>query len=118
MNAAMPPVFCAFAMIVRASVVFPEDSGPYISTTLPRGTPPIPSAMSSDIAPVEIDGMSSETSSPRRMMAPSPKLSLMSATVASRGVSASAKLTLAFFLCVERQRLCGASRARGVSHLS
>ena len=35
-------------------VVFPEDSGPKISTIRPRGIPPMPSARSSDSAPVEI----------------------------------------------------------------
>ena len=35
----------------------PEDSGPKISTTRPRGRPPMPSATSSESAPVEMDGM-------------------------------------------------------------
>ena len=35
-------------------VVLPEDSGPKISTTRPRGKPPTPSAASNEIAPVEI----------------------------------------------------------------
>jgi len=42
------------ATIWSANVVFPEDSGPYISMILPRGTPPMPSAMSSEGAPVGI----------------------------------------------------------------
>ena len=36
------------------SVVLPEDSGPKTSTIRPRGTPPIPSARSSESAPVGI----------------------------------------------------------------
>ena len=35
-------------------VVLPEDSGPYISTILPRGIPPSPSAISRLKAPVGI----------------------------------------------------------------
>ena len=57
MNAAMPPVFCACAITCSASVVLPDDSGPKISTTRPRGTPPIPSAKSRLIDPVEMAGM-------------------------------------------------------------
>ena len=38
------------------SVVLPELSGPYISTTLPLGIPPIPKAKSIDKAPVDIAG--------------------------------------------------------------
>ena len=38
-------------------VVLPEDSGPKISTTRPRGKPPTPSAASKEIAPVGITAM-------------------------------------------------------------
>ena len=41
-------------MTCRAMVVLPEDSGPKISTTRPRGKPPTPSAASNEIEPVEI----------------------------------------------------------------
>src|SRR5512142_3073522 len=54
-------------------VVLPEDSGPKISTTLPRGKPPTPSAASNDSAPVgmtEIGTMASLL--PRRIMEPLP----------------------------------------------
>ena len=37
MNAAAPPAFCACAMTCKAMVVLPEDSGPKISITRPRG---------------------------------------------------------------------------------
>jgi hypothetical protein len=54
MNAAMPPFFCASAITCSAMVVLPDDSGPKISQTRPRGNPPTPSAASSEIEPVEI----------------------------------------------------------------
>jgi len=41
-------------MTWSASVVFPEDSGPKISVTRPRGIPPTPSAWSSSSDPVGI----------------------------------------------------------------
>ena len=65
--------FWALAMICNARVVFPEASGPKISVTLPRGSPPIPSAMSRENEPVEIHGtFLGSSESPSRMMAPSP----------------------------------------------
>ena len=51
MNAHTPPSFWASAMMWYISVVLPEDSGPKTSTMRPRGTPPIPSARSSDERP-------------------------------------------------------------------
>ena len=42
----MPPRFCTSATICRATVVLPEDSGPYTSMILPLGTPPTPRAIS------------------------------------------------------------------------
>src|SRR5213079_2470986 len=54
MKAQMPPFFCASATVWSASVVLPEDSGPKISTTRPRGKPPTPSAMSSPSEPEEM----------------------------------------------------------------
>ncbi len=50
----MPPLFCALAIACRVSVVLPDDSGPKISTTRPRGMPPIPKAISRAIDPVGI----------------------------------------------------------------
>ena len=52
MNAATPPAFWASAATCKESVVLPDASGPYISITLPFGTPPIPNARSIDNAPV------------------------------------------------------------------
>ena len=54
MNAQTPPSFWASARMWYISVVLPEDSGPKTSTMRPRGTPPMPSARSSDSAPVGI----------------------------------------------------------------
>ena len=46
MNAATPPAFCASATTCKATVVLPEDSGPYTSIILPLGSPPTPRAAS------------------------------------------------------------------------
>src|ERR1700722_2907092 len=55
------------------SVVLPEDSGPNTSTMRPFGTPPIPSARSSDSAPVGIASTRTcAPSSPMRMTEPLP----------------------------------------------
>src|SRR3954470_12901497 len=62
MNAARPPDFCALAITWSMSVVLPEDSGPYISTTRPRGRPPTPSAISRPSEPEEMVSMSIERS--------------------------------------------------------
>ena len=48
-NAAIPPCFWTSAIACIVNVVFPEDSGPYISITLPLGYPPTPSAKSRPI---------------------------------------------------------------------
>src|SRR5689334_664987 len=69
----MPPLFCASAMTCRAMVVLPEDSGPKISTTRPRGKPPTPRAASKEMAPVEITEIGTIASLlPRRMIDPLP----------------------------------------------
>src|ERR1035437_10267447 len=49
MNAARPPAFWALAITCSINVVLPEDSGPKISMTRPRGMPPTPSARSTDL---------------------------------------------------------------------
>ena len=55
------------------SVVLPEDSGPNTSTMRPRGTPPMPSARSSESAPVGIAATRTwAPSSPMRMTVPLP----------------------------------------------
>ena len=74
MNAAVPPALCAFAIMCSTSVVLPDDSGPKTSTIRPRGTPPIPSARSSESEPVANDPRPScmGCGSPSRMMEPLP----------------------------------------------
>src|SRR4051795_6278460 len=62
MKAQIPPFFWPSATVCSASVVLPEDSGPYISTTRPRGRPPTPSAMSSPSEPDEMVSTSMERS--------------------------------------------------------
>src|SRR5712691_7347899 len=85
MKAQMPPFFCASATQWSASVVLPDDSGPKISTTRPRGSPPMPSAMS---RPSEPDGMVATSINllflPSRMIEPLPKLRSIWASAASR----------------------------------
>ena len=67
-------VFWASAMMCRASVVLPDDSGPKISTTRPRGRPPMPSAMSRPSEPVDTVSTSiGRLPLPSRMIEPLPK---------------------------------------------
>src|SRR5476651_2036276 len=64
--------------------------------TRPRGTPPTPSARSSEIDPVEIDWMSctSGSSAPRRISAPLPNCFSMFATASSSAFSFSTFATV------------------------
>jgi len=66
--AAKPFCFCASATMCRARVVLPPDSGPNISTTLPRGTPKVPSAISRLKEPVDMAGISVICSPPPNFM--------------------------------------------------
>src|SRR6056297_133674 len=84
MNAAVPPAFWASAMMCRAWVVFPEDSGPKISMTRPRGIPPMPRAISRLMEPVDMVAMDWWASSDRRMTAPCPNLRSMEVRAVSR----------------------------------
>ena len=70
MNAAIPPFFCASAIQCIDKVVFPDDSGPNISTTLPCGRPPIPSAISRLNDPVGMLGILTIFSSLNFIMVP------------------------------------------------
>src|SRR5438128_5823519 len=72
MNAAVPPAFCASAITCSAMVVLPDDSGPKISTTRPRGNPPTPSALSSEIEPLEITDTGRTVFDPSRRIVPLP----------------------------------------------
>ncbi len=87
MKAQTPPSACASAMMWLTSVVFPEDSGPKISTIRPRGTPPMPSARSSASAPVGIASTCTVPSAPRRISAPWPKSRSIWVTAASSAAS-------------------------------
>src|ERR1700719_3753321 len=71
-NAARPPAFCASAIICRVIVVLPEDSGPKISMTRPRGTPPTPNAASNEMEPVEMTEIGTTSFDPSRMIEPLP----------------------------------------------
>src|SRR5580698_3483522 len=59
-------------MIWRVMVVLPEDSGPKISMTRPRGTPPTPRAASKEMEPVEMTEIGTTSFEPSRMMEPLP----------------------------------------------
>ena len=73
-NAAVPPSFCASAIMCSAIVVLPDDSGPYISIILPLGMPPTPRARSSSKQPEGIvDTDILDAASPNLIMAPLPK---------------------------------------------
>src|SRR5215218_2940007 len=74
-------------MMWLTRVVFPEDSGPKISTMRPRGTPPMPSARSSARAPVGIASTLTVPLSPRRISEPSPNSLRMPVTALSRAAS-------------------------------
>src|ERR1700753_2698316 len=87
MKAQTPPRAWASAMMWLTSVVFPEDSGPKISTIRPRGTPPIPSARSRDSDPVGIESTLIVPLSPRRISEPTPKSRSIWVTAASRAAS-------------------------------
>src|SRR5664279_4727158 len=68
----MPPLRWASATTCMARVDLPDDSGPKISTTRPRGRPPMPRARSRASAPVGIDSMFMWRFSPIRMIEPLP----------------------------------------------
>src|SRR5829696_5616681 len=87
MKAQTPPRAWAWAMMWLTSVVFPEDSGPKISTIRPRGTPPMPRARSSASEPVGIASTLTVPLSPSRIKAPSPNSFLMPLTVFSSAAS-------------------------------
>src|ERR1700742_4433749 len=82
-----PPRAWASAMMWLTSVVFPEDSGPKISTIRPRGTPPMPSARSTASEPVRIEATLIVPLSPRRINEPTPKSRSIWVTAASRAAS-------------------------------
>src|SRR3954447_2617475 len=94
----MPPLRCASATTCMASVDLPDDSGPKISTTRPRGKPPTPRARSSDSAPVWMVSMPIEVFSPIRMMEPLPNCLSMAANATSSAFSRSLLTVVLRFL--------------------
>ena len=80
-------------------MVLPEDSGPKISMTRPRGTPPTPSAASKEIEPVEMVEMGTTASLlPRRMMEPLPNcFSICESASSTARERSSATILLQFF---------------------
>src|SRR3954451_1996756 len=99
MNAAMPPEAWALATACRATVVLPEASGPYTSTTRPRGRPPTPRAMSRATEPVGITFIATSGESPRRMTDPLPNCLSIWARAMSRALSRSSVAMMATFGC-------------------
>src|SRR3954468_23067111 len=94
----MPPLRWASATTCMASVDLPDDSGPKISTTRPRGKPPTPRARSSDNAPVWMVSMPIEVFSPIRMMEPLPNCLSMAANATSSAFSRSLLTVVLRFL--------------------
>src|SRR3989344_5803537 len=82
----MPPFFCASATTWSARVVLQEDSGPKISRILPRGNPPIPSAISRPREPVGIASMPVFGRSPSFIIASSPNFVWICLSVSSMPV--------------------------------
>ncbi len=94
-NAATPPWRCTSAIAWSASVVFPDDSGPKISTTRPRGSPPTPSARSSASEPVETTATGAGSiPSPSRMMLPFPNCFSIPAIARPRAFTFSVSLLM------------------------
>src|SRR5581483_11590071 len=80
---------CASATTCMASVDFPDDSGPKISTIRPRGSPPTPSATSRASAPVGITSICMWAFSPSRMIEPLPNCFSIWPSAISRALSRS-----------------------------
>src|SRR5579884_2254602 len=88
-------------------VVLPLDSGPEISTTLPRGMPPTPRAASKESAPVGITSTGTRASlEPRRMMEPLPNCFSIWTRVRSMALLRSARSS-----GIKIRNLLGASEA-------
>ena len=85
----MPPLRWASATTCMASVDLPEDSGPKISTTRPRGKPPTPRARSRARAPVGIVSIFMLPFSPIFMTEPLPNCFSIWPSAISRALSRS-----------------------------
>src|SRR5262245_36790355 len=119
MNAAIPPLACASAMMCRQTVVLPDPSGPNTSTTRPRGMPPTPSARSSARDPVGMTPIPSPIGcSPSFITAPLPNCFSICCNVTSSILSRS---TVPSFVPVPRPeggRESARSRAATLSSAS
>ena len=100
-NPAIPPLFWTSATICSATVVLPLDSGPYISTIFPLGTPPIPSAISRLNEPVgTVSTFIAAAGSPSFITAPLPKLRSILESAASNALNLSSlAITISFSIC-------------------
>src|SRR3989442_1318519 len=119
MKAAVPPVFWASAIVCSMSVVFPDDSGPKISMTRPRGSPPVPSARSSPSEPDGMTGTSGGASvAPSFMMDPLPNCFSIWAIASSMARFFSSRSAIAFsFNCQVGSKATGLySSAEGHFH--
>src|SRR5262245_31645485 len=102
-------------MTCNAMVVLPEDSGPKISTTRPRGKPPTPSAASNEIAPVEITEIGTIASfEPNRIIEPLPNCFSICANAKSIARFRSSAMK---FSCVARTPLSAKSRETGCEYI-
>ena len=96
-NAATPPNFCTSAIACRATVVLPDDSGPYISIILPLGSPPTPRAKSRVSEPVDTALTCKSGLSPSLLIDSSPHSFLIwERAVSSAFFLASASVVVAF----------------------
>src|SRR5215475_778184 len=112
----MPPAFWAWATTCSARVVLPELSGPKISMTRPRGSPPTPTAASRPMLEVEITGTSSDLWSPRRMIAPLPNCFSMLSRAASTAFAFSLfSIAIGFYSFCLLSRTTGRKRRLMVS---
>src|SRR5712691_1475907 len=119
MKAAVPPAFWASAIVCSMSVVFPDDSGPKISMTRPRGIPPVPSARSSPSEPDGMTGTSGGASvAPSFMMDPLPNCFSIWAIASSMARFFSSRSAIAFsFNCQVGSKATGLySSAEGHFH--
>ena len=103
-NAAIPPAFCASAIMWSVTVVLPEDSGPYTSIIRPRGIPPTPSAMSRGRIPVEMTSIFIfALASPRRIIDPFPCVFSICLSAFSRASSRAVLLSFSAILSAPSQ---------------
>src|SRR5581483_7337842 len=98
-----------------ASVDFPDDSGPKISTIRPRGSPPTPRATSRARAPVGTTPICMWVFSPNRMIEPLPNCFSIWPSAISRALSRSTGTPPGFVRLVVWGKSPGAAYRRGVT---